>query len=322
MSKRFFCPILIYKAVRVVLLSKCNYDCGFCHNDGVPKRSKHTFAFENLCKILDCFHELNVESISFSGGEPLIYPEIVKILSYSIKLFGSNNVYFTTNGSLLEEKIPSLKKAGLRKIHVSIPTISQGVYKKIMTNGDLNKVLKGLRKALKSNFDVEINVLLLRGINSSQKELKKIFDFWNGMVSKLNLLRVYPLNKEGRFRKIKTSTIRKRLKDLGLSGEIIPDGSLLATKYTYKNLEVALRDFLPEKNIEPCTSCYFSNLCEEGLYRPRLTPDGKLKYCLLRPDLDLLIVNNHQIDKKEIKIKLEKFFRVYRSMSDYWVRAD
>ena len=115
----------------------------------------------------------------------------------------------------------------------------------------------------------------------------------------------------------------KFLRELALlKGKIVRDGSILATKYYYKNLQIVLRDFSPEKNIEPCSSCYFANLCEEGLYRPRLTPDGKLKHCLLRPDLDLPLINNHIAQEKEIIEKLKLFFRVYRGMSDYWVRTD
>ena len=35
--------MLMDKELRLVLTSKCNYDCYFCHNEGIQKSSKELF---------------------------------------------------------------------------------------------------------------------------------------------------------------------------------------------------------------------------------------------------------------------------------------
>lgn len=64
--------------IRFIITNKCNYDCIFCHNEGVSKAcafSKQVTS-EDYCYITDvtsrCF---GIEKFVLTGGEPLLRKE-------------------------------------------------------------------------------------------------------------------------------------------------------------------------------------------------------------------------------------------------------
>jgi cyclic pyranopterin phosphate synthase len=62
----------------------------------------------------------------------------------------------TTNGTLLEQAAPELKSAGLKRLNISLDTLSAEVYRAI-TGGDISPVMSGIEAAIAAGFD-EITV--------------------------------------------------------------------------------------------------------------------------------------------------------------------
>jgi len=100
------------RTVSIALTNKCNLNCHYCY---APKNNK-TLPFEFVKDIAVKFDKLGTLELTFGGGEPFMYPEIVKLISWlwdNTKL----GINITTNGHLLnsqtikeiEGKISSLR---------------------------------------------------------------------------------------------------------------------------------------------------------------------------------------------------------------------
>ncbi len=83
-----------------------------------------------------------------TGGEPLVRKGIVDLVGAIASLEGMEEVAMTTNGLLLPEYIHDLKKAGLKRLNISLDSLNPVRFKEITRSGALDKVLEGIEKAL------------------------------------------------------------------------------------------------------------------------------------------------------------------------------
>lgn len=100
------------------LLGRCNLECDHCYMNGSPRRTERLELDTVLRAIGEC-PSLGVGSISLTGGEPLLYPELDRVVEAAAALAGVT-VTLCTNGTLLtERRAASFRQAGLR-LNVSI----------------------------------------------------------------------------------------------------------------------------------------------------------------------------------------------------------
>ena len=85
-------PILQIHASR-----KCNLSCPHCYSESSPSAADE-LPVEVICELIEDAAELGYRGIAFSGGEPLVYPGLVEVLSYAKALGLHTSV--TTNGTL------------------------------------------------------------------------------------------------------------------------------------------------------------------------------------------------------------------------------
>jgi len=90
--------------ITIELTKTCNLKCEFCMNNRSPLKTSPSF--NKIKKILDTAKKLNIKYIRFTGGEPLLRKDILKILSYAkSKDF---YIFFNTNATLATR--PLIKK--------------------------------------------------------------------------------------------------------------------------------------------------------------------------------------------------------------------
>ena len=85
------------------LTRHCNLKCFYCkksRNNNSPKPS--FFEVKHFKKIIDCLFEARVFQLTFSGGEPFLYPGIFELGHYARE--NDLTVSFLSNGTLIEEK--------------------------------------------------------------------------------------------------------------------------------------------------------------------------------------------------------------------------
>jgi len=109
---------------------------------------------------------LGVEKVRLTGGEPLVRQDLAVLVQELSALEGLKDLCLTTNGALLGEKMEALKKAGLRRVNISIDTLDAEKFKRMTKRGDLNKVLEGIFAAKKAGIaPIKLNAVIERGVN-------------------------------------------------------------------------------------------------------------------------------------------------------------
>ncbi len=74
----------------------------------------------------------------------------------------------TTNGYLLDTVAERLKRAGLKRLNISLDSLKPEVAHKIAQKDVLDRVLKGIDMALEVGLGVKINMVPLKGINDGE----------------------------------------------------------------------------------------------------------------------------------------------------------
>ena len=140
--------------LRVSVTDRCDFRCQYCMSENMtflPK--KDLLSLEEIERICKTFINLGTKKIRITGGEPLVRKNVMclfKNLWAFIKSKKLNELTLTTNGSQLEKYADELYEYGVRRINVSIDTLKPKLFKELTRRGDLDKVLRGIDKALKA----------------------------------------------------------------------------------------------------------------------------------------------------------------------------
>ncbi|HNW83423.1 MAG TPA: radical SAM/SPASM domain-containing protein [bacterium] len=121
------------RIVAIETTNRCNASCSFCPNS-VLARERTTMSDELFNKIIDDCSIFKPESIEpFLNGEPLMDVRIFDRMQYIRKRLPDTKIKLYTNANLLTpEKIERLGDVGLESLFVSLNTINNLRYKKIM----------------------------------------------------------------------------------------------------------------------------------------------------------------------------------------------
>jgi MoaA/NifB/PqqE/SkfB family radical SAM enzyme len=97
----------------------CNAKCGFCNYPKVGNSDPRYVSYDQAKQVLDILGQRNLKVISFTGGDPLLHPELFDIIHYA-----SQKGFITrtgTNGSPLNPvTIQKLKASGVRNVWISL----------------------------------------------------------------------------------------------------------------------------------------------------------------------------------------------------------
>src|SRR3954470_4362977 len=150
-------PLLVH----IIPIRRCNIDCGYCNEYDKVSQPVPT---EQMLARIDDLARLGTSVASFSGGEPLLHPDL-DILIARIRRHGMM-AGLITNGYLLSPKrIEALNRAGLDYLQISIDNVEPDeVSKKSLRL--LDKKLQWL--AEHAHFDININSVVGGGIKNPE----------------------------------------------------------------------------------------------------------------------------------------------------------
>ena len=256
--------------LRISVTDRCNLRCVYCMPEEGVKSLSHEeiLRFEDTIKIVKAAATLGINKIRYTGGEPLVMKDIDKLIYETSKVQGIDDIALTTNGILLSDMAEDLKKAGLKRVNISLDTLDKDKFKSITRIGDLDKVMEGIYKCLSIGLQpVKINTVLMRGINDMEFE-----DF-------LNLTREIPVD----IRFIELMPIGEGVKMYEKNKlsfmEILEEHPELIKIETEKSSTAELYKLQGAKGrigfISP-VSCKFCTDCN----KIRLTSTGTIKPCL------------------------------------------
>ena len=289
---KFERPII---SLRITLTNRCNVDCLYCHHDGMVK-SKDEMTADELYTICKVAKKLGVKKIRLSGGEPLLKKDIVETVE-KISSLGFKDISMTTNGILLEKYAQDLKDAGLDRVNVSLDTLNRDTYELITNKDYLEDAKRGILKAVEVGFyPVKINMVIMKDIN--QDEIDEMFEFCkeNGIVLQLIELIESENCDEDKFSKDYHYNLDEIEKELADIADDVHERKFMQGRKKYYINGGEIEVVKPVDNAKFCANCS----------RLRITPDGKIKPCLLRND-NLVELISH-VRNGESEEKLEEIF--------------
>ena len=117
--------------LRLSVTDLCNLRCVYCMPaQGVEKRRhEDILSIEELEEIALAAGRCGIRKIRLTGGEPLVRRGIVDICARTAAAPGVEEVCMTTNGLLLPGLAADLRRAGLRRVNISLDTLSPERYR-------------------------------------------------------------------------------------------------------------------------------------------------------------------------------------------------
>ncbi len=150
--------------VRISLTDRCNFDCVYCHNEGLGdtrgpmEPSDDEMTADQIVRFLDVVEEFGVRKVKFTGGEPMLRQDLEEIIR---RTPDSMEVSLTTNGTFLPGRAADLKAAGLERVNVSQDALDPAAFAEITKSGAYEKVLEGVEAALDAGLDpVKLNMVV------------------------------------------------------------------------------------------------------------------------------------------------------------------
>ncbi len=262
------------KDLRISVTDRCNFRCTYCmpFDEYTWINKKEILSFEEIARLAKLFVQLGVDKIRLTGGEPLVRQDLEKLINKLSSLNGLNDLSLTTNGSLLADKAPALKAAGLKRINVSIDTLNPEKFKRMTKRGDLAKVLDGIFVA-KSNglHPIKINAVIERNVNDD--DITELVEFSRENGFAIRFIEYMDVGNSNNWASqkmvskkeiIETINDRFPLREVGRNGGTAPS---VDYQFTDGKGDIGVIASVTEPFCSSCT-------------RARLTADGKLVTCL------------------------------------------
>ncbi|HEY3250142.1 MAG TPA: GTP 3',8-cyclase MoaA [Ignavibacteria bacterium] len=265
----------VHDYLRISLTDRCNLNCIYCN----PVYAKAKFiekedilSYENILRIIKIFAgELGFKKFRFTGGEPLVRKGVVEFfcLLSNLKRQYKFKTAITTNGTLLFEMLPELKKYGVDNINISLDSLKHESFKAITGKNNFNDVIDAIYKAKQIGFEgLKINCVVMKGVNDSE-----ILDFVRFAIMEdinIRFIEYMPFSNNGwnnnefiSYKEIRNIILENyELIDSDSNGSVSKD-------YLIKHHEGKV-SFISS------ISDHFCNTCS----RLRLTAKGNLRLCL------------------------------------------
>ncbi len=162
-------PIVVWNITRA-----CNLKCIHCYNDSGGNKADDELNTIDAKAVLNDLSEFGIPSVLFSGGEPLMRPDLFELIEYAANL-GLRTV-ISTNGTLITNEIAKkIKKYGVSYVGVSLDGIGQVNDKFRGAEGAFEKAVAGIRNCQDNKVRIGLRLTLTK---RNVHELERLFDFF------------------------------------------------------------------------------------------------------------------------------------------------
>jgi cyclic pyranopterin phosphate synthase len=150
--------------VRVSLTDRCNFDCVYCHNEGLgdtrgpmdPQNDE--MSTDRVVAFLEVCREFGVDSVKFTGGEPMLRQDLEELIR---RAPDDMEISMTTNGTFLPGRAEGLVDAGLERVNVSQDALDADAFAELTQSGAYDRVLEGVEAALDAGLaPVKLNMVV------------------------------------------------------------------------------------------------------------------------------------------------------------------
>jgi cyclic pyranopterin phosphate synthase len=314
------------ESVRVSVTDKCNFRCTYCMPaEGLEwLRRDEILSFEEIERLVRVLAAMGVSEVRLTGGEPLVRRDLPQLVEMLARVPGVDDLSLTTNGVLLDRLAAPLVEAGLRRLNVSLDSLSHVRFTELARRDALDQVLRGLEaaEAHPELRPIKVNCVAIKGF--TEEEVPALCELARRKPYVIRFIEFMPLDADEAWRDDQVLTggeIRAIVEEhYGPLVRLTAKASSTAQRFRFADGKGELGFVNPVS--EPfCSSCD----------RIRVTADGQLRTCLFsRREWDLKTPlrdgsNDEQlaaairwaVRHKELKHRINEagFVRASRSMS-------
>ena len=266
-------------SLRVSVIDRCDERCLYCRPpEGVALVShKEVLRLEEILRFVRFVRDrFGLAKVRLTGGEPLLRRGLVDLVR-GLAEMGLADLAMTTNGQRLAEMAQPLRRAGLRRVNVSLDSLDADTYRRLTRGGDLARTLRGIAAARDAGLaPVKLNTVVLRGINDEEVVPLARFGLERGC--EVRFLELMPIGEAAPNHArwfVSSAEVRRRVAEAmdlePLAGEPgSSSGTFLARDSGGRTGRVGF--------VSPCSEPFCSE-CR----RLRLTTTGRLLGCLGQP---------------------------------------
>ncbi|WP_428304479.1 GTP 3',8-cyclase MoaA [Lacipirellula sp.] len=263
-----------HTSLRISVTDRCNIRCFYCMPaEGVVFRPRaELLTFEEIERFVRALVPLGLDKLRLTGGEPLLRADLPELVRMLAAIPDIRDLALTTNGMLLDQQAAALQSAGLRRINISLDTLSEATFERITRRQGLDRVLAGIAAAQEAGFDeIRLNAIAIRGL--TEDEIIPLAGFARDRKLELRFIEFMPLDAEHHWSTEQVLTgaeIRRVIED------------------RWGPLQVAPRDNASQPAVDFCFAdggkIGFINPVSEPFCgdcnRLRLTAEGQVRNCL------------------------------------------
>jgi cyclic pyranopterin phosphate synthase len=252
--------------------------------EGIPLIShKAILTYEEILRIVRVFATEGISKVRLTGGEPLVRKGIIDFISRLSQIEEIKDLSLTTNGMLLKEYAQDLKRAGLKRINVSLDSLIKERFCQITRRDEYGRVWNGIEEALRVGlFPIKINMVAIKALNDD--EIESFARLTLHLPLTVRFIEYMPSGNGEEWKESDILTI-PRIKDrLERVGRLIP---IPSDRWDGPAKRYRIEGAKGEIGLIGAVSSHFCADCN----RLRLTPDGKIRTCLF---------SDEEIDVREI----------------------
>lgn len=259
--------------LRVSVTDRCNSRCVYCMPaDPVWLPQPELLSFEEIVRIVRIAVSLGITDFRITGGEPTARKMLPDLIRRLAEVPGVHDLGLTTNGLLLKRMARPLWEAGLRRINISLDTLSGEKFVHIARRDGFRETWEGIEEADRVGFrPLKLNMVVMRGMNDDE-----VVDF-AGMARErpwhIRYIEFMPLDGDGLWSRDKVVPAHEIVERIHARWplESVSDAPLTDPARIFR-----FRDGLGSVGVIASVSEPFCFACD----RVRVTPEGKLRTCL------------------------------------------
>ncbi|MBB3698026.1 cyclic pyranopterin phosphate synthase [Flammeovirga yaeyamensis] len=260
-----------------------------------------------MIKLMEILAQNGVEKVRITGGEPFVRSGLIHFLEQLVKIEGIKKVGITSNGVLLEEHLEVLNDLGIKDINLSLDAVSRSKFQEITRRDDFDKVMSSLKKMIKMDFNVKVNMVVMDSKNTDQ--IIPLALLAKNAPIEIRYIEEMPFNGTGR--EVSTTWNYKDIEEV-LFNEF-SDFEKIKTNQP-STAQIYQTKFLKGKiGIIPAFSRTFCGTCD----RLRITSLGQIRNCLYSKDgLDLRALVRSDMSNQEIVDEIQN--HLYKKKKSGW----
>ena len=273
------------RSVRISVTDRCGFRCRYCMPaEGLPWLPRaELLTFEEIRRLARILAETGVDEVRVTGGEPLVRRDLPHLVEMLATIPGLRDLSLTTNGVQLDKLAGPLVESGLRRINISLDSLSHVRFAEITRRDALDRVLRGIEaaEAQPALRPIKLNVVAIRGF--TEQEIPAFAALARRKPYVVRFIEFMPLDADEAWSEDDVLTgeeIRAEINRHWPLQRVAAKPSSTAKRYRFADGTGEIGFISPVS--EPfCSSCD----------RIRLTADGQLRTCLFsRRETDLRAV--------------------------------